>query len=150
MSFPPGDIKKERDFMGYARRSRGKAYANFNRLSAKAFQTLTCVGAVLRRRSSFHNPRIRRSSSSAAAKMACRSSLAMWIRWRRPREARRRAGTTRRTRKGPRLPVRRCRWRKRRDSVACPLQWPAKPPSAGLSAGQSRIARNKRHSFGTP
>src|SRR5262252_3170630 len=91
-----------------ARRSRQKAFAIFSRLSARASRSPTLVGAVSRRRFSFRNPRIRRWSSSAAARTACRSSLATWI-LRRPRGARRRAGTT----KAPLLRVLRCRWRKR-------------------------------------
>src|SRR5262249_20502316 len=43
---------------------------------------------------SFRNPRMRKSSSSAAAKTAYRSSLAMWIPRRRPPGPRRRAGPT--------------------------------------------------------
>src|SRR5262249_30574697 len=96
-----------------ARGSRQKAFATFNRPSAKASRSPTCVGAASRRRCSFRNPRMRKSSLSEAAKTAYRLSLAMWIPRRRPRGARRRTGPTRRTRKTPPLPVRRYHWRKR-------------------------------------
>jgi regulator of protease activity HflC (stomatin/prohibitin superfamily) len=72
------------------------------------FQQTVSQGISERQRCSFRNPRMRRLSSSAAAKTAYRSSLATWIPRRRPPGARRLAGTT----KAPRLPVRRCRWRK--------------------------------------
>ncbi len=45
-----------------ARRSRQKAYAIFNRPSARASRSPTFAGAALRRRFSFRSPRIRRSS----------------------------------------------------------------------------------------
>jgi hypothetical protein len=115
---------------------------DFRPVMSGSGQTLTCVGAVLRRRFSFHNPRIRRSSSSAAAKMACRSSLAMWTRQRRPpREARHRPGTTRRTRKGPWLPVRQCRWRKRRLPDWRHRQKRCRLPVQGLRLPLPRRAR---------
>ena len=68
---------------------------DFNRPSARGSRNLTCVGEASRRRFSFRNPRIRRWSSSAAAKTACRSSLAMWIRRCRLREVCRQPTMTR-------------------------------------------------------
>jgi len=57
----------------------------------------------------------------------------MWIRRRRLREARRPPGTRRWTRKGPRLPVRRCRWRKRLLSDC--QRRPKAVPSQNLAVG---------------
>jgi hypothetical protein len=69
----------------------------------------------------------------------------MWIRRRRPRGARRRAETTRRTKKGPRPPVRRCRWRKRRL-----LYWRHRPKRYRLPARLLRqpLPRRGRARFG--
>jgi hypothetical protein len=55
--------RRPRDRNRSARRSRQKAYAIFNRPSARASRSLTCVGVASRRRFSFRNPRIRRWSS---------------------------------------------------------------------------------------
>jgi hypothetical protein len=82
-----------------ARRSRQKAYAIFSRPSAKAFRIPICAGAASRRRFSFRNPRMRKQSSSATAKMVCRSSEVH----RRRLRGIQRTGTIR---KGPRLRVR--------------------------------------------
>src|SRR5262249_29989294 len=57
------------------KKMRQKAYAIFSRLSAKAFRIPICAGAASRRRFSFRNPRMRKRSSSGAAKTVCRSSL---------------------------------------------------------------------------
>src|SRR5262245_14487977 len=124
-----------------ARRSRQKAYAIFSRSSARASRSPTFVGVALRRRFSFRNPRMRRSSSSVAAKTACRSSLATWIPRGRPRGARR-AGTT----KAPPLLVRRCHWRKRP-----PRDWRRRRkkyrlPARVLRRGGRRLAHSSRPS----
>src|SRR5262245_18666354 len=82
---------------------------------------------------------MRKSSSSAAAKTACRSSSATWTPQRRARGARRRAGPTRRPRRARPLPARRCRWRKR------PLpDWRPRPKRYHLSFRALRLPRPPR------
>src|SRR5262249_24961472 len=120
-----------------ARRSRQKAFAIFSRLSARASRSPTFVGAASRRRFSFRNPQMRKQSSSATAKTVCRSSLAMEVRQRRLRGGQRPTGTT--TRKGPRLRVRLCRWRKR-----LLLHWRHRPKRYRLPVRVLRRALTQR------
>ena len=104
---------------------------------AKASRIPTCAGAASRRRFSFRNPRMRKQSSSATAKTVCRSSLAMEMRRRRLRGVQRPTGTT--TRKGPRLRVRLCRWRKR-----LLLHWRHRPKRYRLPVRVLRRAPTQR------
>src|SRR5262245_38766813 len=81
-----------------------------NRAHGHDLKSPTFVGVASRRRFSFRNPQMRKQSSSAMPKTVCRSSLAMEVRRRSLRGVQHPTGTTR---KGPRLRVRLCRWRKR-------------------------------------
>jgi regulator of protease activity HflC (stomatin/prohibitin superfamily) len=96
------------------KRIEAEGIRDFQQTSAKAFRNLICVGAASKQRFNCRNRRIRRSSSSAAARTGCRSFLAMQSCQRRPPRGARRAGTTLPGKEPrPRAPWR--RWRKHRQ-----------------------------------
>ena len=96
-----------------------------DRSSARGYRIRTCAGAASRRRFSLRNPRIQRSSSSAAPKTACRSFSATWIRRRHRARARRRPLTAAR--------------RPRETTAAGPAVPLEKTPAAGLTTPTEKM-----------